>query len=79
MAMSLAMGFSARTCLPAARAASTKDDCETMGSAMMTAWMSVRWRRSLNVLPGESSEYRSGLGASLTWEAVSWADLRERE
>ncbi len=43
--MSLAMGFSARTCLPAARAASMNCGCVTMGSAMMTALMSGRWSR----------------------------------
>ena len=54
---SLAMGFSARTCLPAERAASMKEGWMGMGRAMMTAEMSSRLRRSWNALPApESSE-----------------------
>ncbi len=75
-ATSGARGFSARTCLPAERAALMKEDWTWMGRAMMTAWMSERERRDPYVLE-VSSLYRST--ESLRSDETACADFWERE
>jgi hypothetical protein len=46
VATSLAIGFSARICLPAVKACLMYSGWTGMGRAMMTAWMSERERSS---------------------------------
>ena len=65
------IGFSLKTCLPAAIALLTKLGCTSMGKDIITAWISGRARRS-------SSDESAMLGASKyvsTWSSTSLASL----